>query len=109
MNTQKERLKQIRDHLESEYYMQRSPFSERPLPECSSELQYRIDSALNMQPESHVIYDTQEYIRELNKTLFRLRYRELYKAISAIFVKIADQLARLRDWAYNKAIQWGRI
>lgn len=106
------RLKAIRGRLERDGYQipwKPDAFFDRPLPNHDANAAYRIERALNMQPESHVVVDPSGFIKEFNRTLFRLKYRELYKAVSIVFVKIGDRFAHWRDWAYDKSIKWGRI
>jgi hypothetical protein len=108
MNTLDERLHRIRDRLESDY-LQPNPASQRPLPVRDPELDYRVERTLNMQPEFTVTYDTQGYIRALNRMLFRLKYREFFTAVSLLFHKFGVVAFGVHRWAVDKATQWGRF
>lgn len=107
------RLRVIRAKLESSFYAIGVPTSDadasRPLPTRDSELAYRVERTLNMQPSESIRVDTAPLIKEINRTLFKLRYRELFKAISLAFAKLAGCGERFRNWAYGKSERWGQF
>jgi hypothetical protein len=107
MKTSKERLKEIREHLESGYYFYNPSASSAPFPERDEAFHARLDKALNSIAVPLELSESINAImlKGINAALFKLRYRNAFRLAALIFDAIGDGADRLRRRACALALK----
>ena len=96
------RLLEIRKSLESDYYYMDRP-NQPFMPIMTQAHEHRLEKVLNMNLSNGIQTDTKGLMKELNRALFRIRYRRMFTVLSLSFAFISDAADRIRSWANAKA------
>ena len=96
------RLLEIRKALEADYYYMDRP-NQPIMPIMTQAHEQRLEKVLNMNLTNEIQTDTKGLMKELNRAIFRIRYRRMFVALSLSFTFISDVAECIKSWAHKKA------